>query len=221
MNDSSDRTDTILDAALGLTVERGWPAVSMAEVADRAGVPLAEAYEVVPSKPALLAALVARTDRAMLAEGAPDPDQSARDRLFEIVMRRFDALQPHKQAMAALLRDLPRDPCAFLQLMPSLAGSIAWMLEAAGLSTSGVRGMLRIKGLALIYLVTMRTWLEDDSVDMARTMAQLDRRLRRAEAVIRSVPCRPRRWSPPAEQASPVSAGPESASPAGPPPEPL
>jgi hypothetical protein len=61
---------------------------------------------------------------------------------------------------------------------------MALMLEAAGLATGGVRGVLRIKGLALIYLATLRVWLRDESADKARTMAALDTQLRRTEALV-------------------------------------
>ena len=64
------------------------------------------------------------------------------------------------------------------------------MLEAAGLSSSGLIGALRAKGLALVYGEAFRVWLGDDSKDMAKTMAALDRALRRAERIV--CLCRPR-----------------------------
>ena len=57
------------------------------------------------------------------------------------------------------------------------------MLEASGIGAGGPVGRLKAKGLAAIYLVTLRAWLHDDTPDMARTMAVLDRSLRRAEGV--------------------------------------
>ena len=57
-------------------------------------------------------------------------------------------------------------------------------LEAAGLSSGGARGLLRVKGLALIYLTSTRVWLRDESPDKSRTMAALDKQLRRAEALV-------------------------------------
>jgi hypothetical protein len=55
------------------------------------------------------------------------------------------------------------------------------MLEAANISTSGLRGELAVKLTAAAYLSTMRVWQHDDSPDLARTMAALDTRLRRIE----------------------------------------
>ena len=58
------------------------------------------------------------------------------------------------------------------------------MLEAAHISASGMAGIVRTKGLAAIYLAVMPVWLNDDSEDMAATMATLDKRLGQAESLL-------------------------------------
>ncbi len=58
---------------------------------------------------------------------------------------------------------------------------MAWMLEAAGLSSAGIRGRFRVRALAVLYLCVLRVFVRDDSEDLAKTMAALDRRLRQAE----------------------------------------
>jgi hypothetical protein len=103
-------------------------------------------------------------------------------------MRRYEALAPHKAALSAILRHGCRHPLAALCGIPGLLHSMAWMLEAAGISTAGLAGMLRAKGLAAVHLATLRVWLRDDSPDMARTMAALDRNLKRAESLAGSLP---------------------------------
>jgi hypothetical protein len=60
---------------------------------------------------------------------------------------------------------------------------MAWMLEGAGLSSTGLHGMLRTKGLTAVWLYTLRAWERDDSADLAGTMAALDRALARAEEI--------------------------------------
>ena len=114
---------------------------------------------------------------------APAEGSSARDRLFDVLMRRFDVLQPDKEAVAAIVRDALSNPLAALCHGPQLLASMAWMLEDAGLSSAGPAGALRAKGLALVYLAALRAWLGDDNADKAKTMAVLDRGLRQAETV--------------------------------------
>lgn len=177
--------DHVIDTALGLAAEGRWPDLSMAEIAEAAGLPIAKVYPVFSSKQAILNAFARRIDAAVLAESdAEAAEGSARDRLFDVLMRRFDALDPYKEAVGNLLFDQARDPLAVLCSLIQLRRSMALMLEAARLSSSGLRGVLRIKGLSLIYLAALRVWLRDDSPDKARTMSALDRQLRRAEGLI-------------------------------------
>ncbi len=175
--------DRLVDAALALAARQGWRDTGLGEIAAEAGLPLGEAYAACPSKLAILAAFHQRIDRAALAAGAAEQDAAPRDRLFDVLMRRFDALQPHKPALRAILRDGMGDPLALLGL-PALLRSMAWMLEAAGISAAGWRGRLRANLLAGLYLSVLRVFLGDDSTDLAQTMAVLDRRLRRAESFL-------------------------------------
>jgi AcrR family transcriptional regulator len=168
--------DRLVDAALRLAERQGWRRTGLAEIAAEAGLSLAEAYAACPSKPAILAEFHRRIDRAALAE-AGDAAEPTRDRLFDLLMRRFDALAPHRGALRAILRDSLGDPAALLAV-PALLCSMGWMLEAAGVSAAGWQGRLRTQVLAGAYLAVFRAFLEDDSADLARTMAALDRRLR-------------------------------------------
>ena len=186
---ATDEAQRIVDAALALAAERRWRDVALADIAARAGVSLVNLYRHCPSKAAAVAAFLRRIDAAVLAgTHGDDGDTSARDRLFDVIMRRFDALAPYKKAVASILADIPADPIAALAEAGPFLRSMAWMLEAAGLSAAGLRGALRVKGLALVYVATLRVWLNDDSSDLARTMAALDRNLRRAESLIKLLP---------------------------------
>ncbi len=171
----------IIAAALDLAAEKAWRDISLAEIAQAAHLPMSEVYPVFASKRAILAGFSRRIDAQVLAEQEPEAGgEGARDRLFDVLMRRFDALSPHKEAIGNIVYDLARDPAGGLCGLVQLSRSLACMLEAADLSTSGPRGALRIKALGAIYLATLRVWLRDDSPDLGRTMAALDRHLRRA-----------------------------------------
>ena len=184
-----DIPDHIVDTAMKLAAEGRWRGLSLAEIAEAAKVPISKVYPVYASRQAILDAFVRRIDAAVLAESdAEDLDGGARDRLFDVLMRRFDALDPYKDAVATVAFDQARDPLAALASACRLRRSMALMLEAAGLASGGARGALRVKGVALIYLSALRVWLRDESEDKARTMAALDKQLRRAEALILRLP---------------------------------
>jgi AcrR family transcriptional regulator len=179
----ADPESAAIEAALRLAAEKGWARVSLAEVAEASGLKMSELYARFPSKQAILDGLGRQVDREVLeAVDSEAPEGSARDRLFDVLMRRFDALEAHRDGLKAVLRSTACDPLALLCGAFGLRRSMAAMLEAAGLSASGVAGLLRIKGVSAVYLMTLRAWLGDDSADKAHTMAVLDRALRRAES---------------------------------------
>jgi AcrR family transcriptional regulator len=183
---SPNEADRIIDAALTLTATAGWRGLSLASIAAAAELPILTVYRIFSSKQAILCAFYRRLDEMVLAEPTPaEPDERPRDRLFDLLMRRFDALKPHKAALEVLRRELPGDPLTALCAGTSLLRSMRWMLEAADVPTGGVRGMVTIKLASAAYLSTMRIWQRDDSPDLGRTMAALDARLRRIERWLR------------------------------------
>lgn len=192
--------DRLLDTALGLAAREGWRAVTLNGIAREAGVPLSRVHDAFPSKWAILDAIADRVDEAVLARLSPAAGEPVRDRLFDVLMRRFDAMRPFKEGVVAIAHDLGREPLMAFCAWPRLVKSMAWMLEAAGLDSSGLAGLVRAKVLGTLYLAALRTWLSDDSADAARTMAALDRGLRRAEAVARFLerrrPARPAKGGP-------------------------
>ncbi|MBL4690849.1 MAG: TetR family transcriptional regulator, partial [Rhodospirillales bacterium] len=123
-------------------------------------------------------------DERVLAAGKAD-GSSARDRLFDVLMRRLDIMEPHRDAVRVLVREAAFDPLAALCRGPQFLCSMAWMLEAAGLNSGGINGAIRTKGLAVIYGCALSAWLGDDSPDSSKTMAVLDRGLARAERLSR------------------------------------
>src|SRR5258707_14962755 len=175
-------SDRIIDAALACIARQGWRRLSLADIAAEAGLPILRVYRLFSSKTAILRGFFRRVDEAVLA--APldsEPDEHPRDRVFDLLMRRFDALTPYRDALEALGRELPTDPLAALAAGAGLLRSMRWMLEAAGISGEGLGGVLAVKLTAAAYLATMRVWLRDESPDLAPTMAALDRRLRGIE----------------------------------------
>lgn len=181
--------DRLIEAALAISGERGWQALSLVDVARRAEVSLAECYRAFPDKAAVLHRLLAATDQAVLRDGpADDPEETARDRLFEVFMRRFDALQGRRAAIVTILRELPFDPLTAASLLPRLARSIVWMAETAGVPMTGVPGLIRVKVLGAVYLYALRVWVNDETADMAQTMAALDKALRRADRLLPAFP---------------------------------
>ena len=169
----------LVTAAFTQAGETGWPGLSIVEVARRAGLPLDQARARFPGPGAVLQKFGVFADQAALADapllGAP------RERIFDLLMRRFDVLQQHRPGMLALLRTLPLNPLLAVSLGGATLRSMAWMLEAAGLSAAGLRGLVRSEALVGVWLYALRAWKDDESGDLAGTMAALDRALDQAD----------------------------------------
>lgn len=182
----SPSPDAILSAFWRVLAERGWHGVTMRAVAAEAELPLAALRRSFDDPRALLDAHGRAVDAAVLEGTIDDPGASARDRLFDILMRRLDALQPDRAGVVRLLHDLPKAPLLALWLSTKMLPSMAWMLEAAGLGASGPAGLLRAKGLGAVWLAALRAWEKDESEDLSSTMAALDRALDQADRIART-----------------------------------
>jgi AcrR family transcriptional regulator len=175
--------EAALDAFIKLIAEKGFADVALRDVAEAAGLSLAELYRVYPNKVALVAAFMAKIDAEVLA-GTPtrsDPEETARDRLFDAMMRRYDALRPYREALGAIRRAGARDPMLALAMGPALRRSMAAMLEAASVPSEGLTGALRQNGLLAIHYAVSRVYDKDETTDLSKTMAALDSRLKMAE----------------------------------------
>ncbi len=210
----------LVAAVFDFAGRKGWRATSVAAAAREAGLDLGRARLRCPGLGAVLMRFGQLADAAALRDApATGP---ARDRLFDMLMRRIDVLQAHREGMLALLRALPADPRRAMLLACLSQRSMGWMLEAAGISARGPLGALRSKALLGVWLWTLRAWQGDESADLGATMAALDTALRRAEQVALSIDCGARRGGTPADpEPAPADQGPEPdpATASAPPPE--
>ncbi|MGI9482281.1 MAG: TetR family transcriptional regulator [Hyphomicrobiales bacterium] len=181
------QAERIIDTTLELAAERGWSRLKLAAIAKASGISLAKLHDHFSSKADILAAFMARIDGEVLEnlDDEPDAGELPRDRIFEVVMRRLEILEPHKPALKMIAKDMRDTPSDWGALCNAAARSQRWMLAGAGLEDYGLRGFIKVNGLALVYSRVMRVWLEDDDPGLARTMAELDRSLRRGERALK------------------------------------
>jgi AcrR family transcriptional regulator len=187
MLDGPSNRDRIIAAALRLAEKRGWRDLSLGEIAAEAGIPLVELRKEFQSKGQILAAFSRALDLAVLEKFPAPGADVARDRLFDVLLTRFELMQPYKAAIRRIREDVGSSLGESLAQMRPALKSQYWMLAAAGISGEGGTGFMRVRGLLSIYGRVFSIWLDDDDPGMARTMAALDRRLRRGESVMRGV----------------------------------
>jgi AcrR family transcriptional regulator len=178
----------IVDALLALAAEKRFEEISIAEIAGRAQVSFADFRDAFPSKGAILAGFARRIDRAALSGGDASLDHaSKRDRLFDALMRRLDAMAPYREALREIVAWLKRDPIAALAMNASVVNSLRFALASAGIDNEGVSGAIKLQGLALAWTRIVGVWLDDSEPDLSKTMAELDRELTRGERAVAAV----------------------------------
>ena len=174
--------DNIIAAFMALLAEQRIEEIGFGDIAARAGVSLATCRTEFGSTLSILAAHSKELDRKVLADVDADmAEEPPRERLFDVLMRRLELMAPHREAMRSLLRSLSRNPPLAFALNGLAVRSQTWMLTAANIDAAGPRGMIRAQGLAMMFASVLRTWVNDDDGDNARTLAALDKALARGQ----------------------------------------
>ena len=182
MFDDFSKRSKAIRAALDLAEQRGWRDVTLLDIAQAAGISLSDLRREFTSKNDIIRALQQEVDAEVLAKARPTVEtQSPRDRLFDIIMTRFELMTPYKGALRHISAYLCCRPGEAATVLCSSLASQYWMLAGAGAKLDGPGGALRVTGLAGIYAKVFQVWLDDPSPSLDKTMAALDKRLTKGE----------------------------------------
>ena len=174
--------EKIVTAFMALLAEKRFEAIGFGEIAARSGLPLANCRAEFGSTLAILAAHMKELDRKVLAGASGDmAEEPPRERLFDVLMRRIEAMAPHREAIRSLMKSTQCNPGLAFALNALAVRSQSWMLTAADIDAAGPRGMIRAQGLAMLFASVLRTWVDDEDEGLARTLAALDRALARGQ----------------------------------------
>ncbi len=169
------------EAALALCAEKSWVDVGLLSLCQEAGQSLSACAEAGITRLSVAEYLDQKLDRAMLEAVADiDAEAPSRDRLFDVIMARFDAMQDQRAAWVSILEADAQEPAASVARAARRLRTAAWALEAIGISTDSLKAAARVMGLARRLRKIEALWLKDDA-DLSKTMAGLDQTLRESE----------------------------------------
>lgn len=175
----------VVEALMRLASDRPWVDIEIVDIAKEAGVTLSEMRDLFPSKGAILDSYTRMIDKIVIEGTSTDlAGEPARERIFDIVMRRLDAMTPHKEALRRISTALRRDALSLIALNRSGLNSARYMLAAAGVPTEGPLGFVKLQGFVITLSRVMETWFDDEDATAARTLAKLDEELGRGERVM-------------------------------------
>lgn len=177
--------EKIISVALDLAEGQGWEYTTLRDIADKSELSMSVLYEVIEDKNDILVLFGRMIDRKIMdgVETGTDDGLTIRERLFDILMDRYEILNEYRGGVIALMDSMALDPKQVVISFPHICRSMNWMLEASGVETSGVKGALKVAGLSGVYMKVLRTWKNDDTQDLAKTMAALDKALDRSESI--------------------------------------
>lgn len=177
--------DAVIEALMELAGERIWDDITITDIATRANLSLADFRDAFPSKGAVLSAFSRKIDRIVL-DGTTDDlmGEPAKERLFDVLMRRLDALTPYKLGLEGIFEWIQRAPMAAAAINRIEVNSMRFMLEAAGIESEGPVGAVKLQGLVLVWTRVLRSWFRDDDPGLAPTMALLDKELTRGGKIV-------------------------------------
>ncbi|MBV1705727.1 MAG: TetR/AcrR family transcriptional regulator [Hyphomicrobiales bacterium] len=177
--------ERIVRALMHLAAEMPFERITITGICTEAGVSLAAFRELFPSKGAILGAYARGIDLQVLKLNAHDlDDEPAKDRLFDVLMRRLDAMAADKAALEAIARWARREPLSALALNQVALNSMRFMLETAGIDSEGPLGALKLQGLVLAWTQVLEVWFKDDRPGLDATMAALDKALERGGRLV-------------------------------------
>lgn len=183
MFDKFSKRSKAVRAAVDLAQERDWGEITLADIAQKAGLDLGDLRAEFFCKNDILRAFQIEVDKEVLAK-TKRADGSVRDRLFDTIMTRFEVLGPYKPALKRIACYLRCRPGEVSLLACSTLASQYWMLAGSGAKLGGAKAAVRVAGLAAIYGRVFRVWLDDSSPSLDRTMAALDRALNNGERML-------------------------------------
>jgi AcrR family transcriptional regulator len=191
MPESPHPDDRLIDALFGIIAEHGWRGVTVTRLAEASGVAAGVLVRRFPSRLDLLRLHGDRVAEIVAANTVPGQGGNLggtpRDRLFDVLMRGIDALQPHRAGMKRLITDMFTDAVLSVALGPIFQKAMGRMLDAAEIDSSGPLGRLRAAGLVVVWIRVVNAWSKDETQDLGPTMAALDRALERADQTARSL----------------------------------
>jgi hypothetical protein len=177
-----------VEALMRLAASRRWSEIELGDIASEAGLSLLQLRGLFPSKLAMLGGLTRMIDEAVLAGTSDDlAAEPTRERLFDLVMRRLDAMAPYKAALRKIMPIIRRDPMTLAELNRGAINSWRYMLASVGIATEDSLGALRVQGAVLLMARVGEVWLDDDEPELSRTMARLDRELKTAGRIMARV----------------------------------
>ena len=112
---------------------------------------------------------------------------SKKDNLFELIMIRLEEMKIYKKSLKKIIDSAKKNPTLLSRISNNVMNTMDFYLELTSCYNDTPIDFLKKNTLFFIYSFAFRTWLKDETDDLASTMAELDRLLTMSEMVEKKI----------------------------------
>ena len=183
MNSSNYSEKIIINKSFELSEKIGWERFSFQKLSEKEKIPLNFLKTNYKCKYTVIEKFSQMIDRQVESNIRADDlmDSSIKDKLFELIMLRFDELESFKKALKNIFLSTKKNPLLISIISKNLLNSFDFYLEVSNSYQNSPTDIFKKNFLLLIYSLVFETWLNDNSEDLSKTMSQLDKYLSIAE----------------------------------------
>ena len=183
MKKNSNKKTSYIKLAFKLIEEKGWNDFSLEKLAKEESIKIEDLIFFFKDETKLIESFSEMIDEQVIKEVDLNEfnQNSVKDNIFELIMIRFEMLSPYKKSLDILLKQLKYEPKTLKKLTKKIFNSLDLFLEISNAKNNYVFDFLKLNIMFIIYGYTFKIWLEDDSKDMGKTMAEVDKWLSEAE----------------------------------------
>ena len=169
--------------AFSLIEKEGWKEFSLNKLAHVTKKKIDEIKKLFPIESKILEDFTEMIDEQVIKDIDHEElaQNSVKDNLFELIMTRFEKLNPYKGAMKIIFKELQRQPIILKKLTKKICDSMDLFLELSNAKNNYFLDIVKLNVILIIYGYTFKVWLNDDSKDMGKTMVETDKWLSKAE----------------------------------------
>ena len=178
-----NKKEKLIILGFKLIEKKGWKYFSLKSLAKENKSDLESIKIFFKNKSQFLESFSEMIDNKVLANIDKDEfnKNSIKDNLFELIMLRFENLNHYKTGLKILLSDLKKSPVELKKIMKKVLDSMDLFLEIANVKNNYLMDFIKVNIIFIIYSYVFNVWLDDQSSEMSKTMAELDKWLSKAE----------------------------------------
>ena len=171
----------LINAILSLLKNKTFAKITMKEIYSLAKIHPPEAFKVAKNKKDILILINDFFNQEVFKKTYNIKGSSVNDRIFEILMTRFEILNQHRKAVIGIFDYLIKKPDMFIFFAPLMIDSLRNILELSESKSDGIFGKIKVEGFLIVYISIFLVWKKDKTKNLEKTMVAIDNHLKKAE----------------------------------------